>query len=565
MIVSKAFKKNKTMIISLSLAGGVALGLIVYLGIKLLEWSEYRDRTQTAIQEIQKLVNQKPAPGRENEDRIQNDIALYEEKSNAMIGSFRSPLDKALNAFFEELQPPRAAELTEEEIEEYKVEGTGIEGDEETPAVPLKIRKFTRDEFVKFFSERFEKFCEENGIEEDDRRELTILNQFRTKFIRLFPDGNWRSAINKFAETARLSFNEPIEISNTQEPLPLLMQALGLERRVGDRPYLHVENIIKSIIVPAAKDKIVLGPKALEFIGGYSANLCKELEIGGGNYSPASYRQEEYPAVYFHWEVYGDIVKRMVNAKVKSLEQVKFRALSAESSDEENSRNQNSVQYDITQPSEEDGNYKLYHYTLVFTGNMTAVREALRQFDLAWKTDSRMYIVRGIALYARHDGAAEIIGQQEKEVEQGNSYNQQEQSVRRGRRGRRVQSEQINQPDEKIEENKPFELTREIHYRVILKRRSEAGDNDLATEYLTRLSPTSVESDGEKDSFRGEYSSGNAGREENIDEILNDLEKELQPHEIFGYGKSLVGSDGKTEDDCLVYLDVDYVVLNQQK
>ena len=145
------------MIASLSVAGVAALALVVYLLILVFEWSEFRDRTENAYNEVQSLVKKTPAPGKENEERIKKDIVFYEEKSRSMVNFFKSPLSPAVDKFLEMLPPPLADKLSEEEKEYYKKPGTGIDGDEETKAVPLAIRKLSYDDFRKFFMDRFEK------------------------------------------------------------------------------------------------------------------------------------------------------------------------------------------------------------------------------------------------------------------------------------------------------------------------------------------------------------------------------------------------------------------------
>jgi hypothetical protein len=43
-----------------------------------------------------------------------------------------------------------------------------------------------------------------------------------------------------------------------------------------------------------------------------------------------------------------------------------------------------------------------------------------------------------------------------------------------------------------------------------------------------------------------------------------ELEQIVKPHERFGYSRPVVGKEGE-KSECLVYLDIDYVVLEQNQ
>ena len=79
--MSKVFKKNKVLFLSLIATGVVALGLIVVVIIVFFDWSAYRAQTETLRNKVQQLRTSKPAPGQENMARIQRDIELYQDKN----------------------------------------------------------------------------------------------------------------------------------------------------------------------------------------------------------------------------------------------------------------------------------------------------------------------------------------------------------------------------------------------------------------------------------------------------------------------------------------------------
>ena len=549
MTVNKKIQKNLVMIASLSAAGLAALGLVVYLLILVFEWSEFRDRTQTAYNEVQGLVKRTPAPGRENEERIRKDIAFYEEKSKSMVNSFKSPLRPAVDKFLEVLPPPEIKALSDEEKEYYKKPGTGIEGDEETKAVPLAIRKLSYDDFRKFFNDRFEKFCQERNYSEDkDRFSLTTLSLFRSECVNLFPAGSWKRALDAFVQAVKPLTYETV---NEADPLPLLLVGFGMPRRIAANPEhlaRQVDEIIERKIIPMAEaSKLELEEGALKFIGGSSET--KGVAV------------KDYPVAFFHWDVFGDIINRLGKGGATALRQVILRTQAAEEGgDGMGGGSSQTGGLNLEASFEQDGSYRLYHYTIVFRGNMQAVRKVMRAFDTAWM-ENRMYLVRGVALYAGENAAADIMKQKTLESRENQNNNVTRETTERPRRRRRRQAEEAPAAASGNPEDQPkVELTedalREGHYRVLIKRKlkaaEEAGD-DKNAEVDERLN--------EYLQVRPNSDAGSHSKEEK-DEFFAEFAKSLPAHERFGYGKVLVG--GERKDDCLVYLDIDYVVLEQQ-
>ncbi len=547
MAVNSNIRKNLVMIITLSATAVVALLLLIYMLILFFDWSVYRGRTEDARTEVQNLVNRRPAPGEENERRIRQDIELYEAKSLEMVNTFRSPLHPAVDRFLAVLPPPLLKNLSDEEKEYYKEPGTGIYDDDKSQEVPLRIRKLNQDDFRKFFSDRFDAFCNTRNYTEDKERfSLTTLSLFRSECVNLFPAGSWKKALDEFVKVVKPLTYEAV---NEADPLPLLLVGFGLPRRITtnmDHLARQVDEIIERKIVPMAEaGKLELGENALKFIGGSS-------ETKGVAW-------KDYPMAFFHWDVFGDIVKRLCKGGAASLEEVILRTQSAEAAEDGMGGGSSAGKISLENSFEQDGSYRLYHYTVVFRGNMQSVRKILRTFDTAW-TENRMYLVRGIAMYAGDNGAARIMKQLTAESKQDQNNSSRTYSDRPTRRRRRSaeaeQQEQMqNAETEKIQLSE--KEARDAHYRVIIKRKQKAAmesgnENELslgdkANDYL-QLSPSA--------------DAGSHSKEEQ-DEFFNELEKSLPPYERYGYAKILVG--GEKNNDCLVYLDIDYVVLEQNQ
>lgn len=547
------------MILSLIATGIVALVLFCWGIFILIEWSEYRERTEAARDKVQKLVKSTPAPGKENEERIQKDIALYVEKNRGLVDNFKSPLRYAVDVFLKELPPPSAKELTPEEIETYKVveaveenneenavdtagaDGSGEENAEEK--LP-EIRKFTYEDFRVFFPARFEQFCAENNISEDDKLSLSVLERFSAACTKLFPQGSWNRAVSAFARAA-----EPLtyEVINEANQLSILLYAFGLPRRVDKNEAslrAQIEAMINNRILPQVQN-MTFGEEALNFVG------------GGFHAKHASLSVKEYPMAFFHWDVFGDMVKRLDSAGVLQLEKVVFRGKAAEGGEGGQTGKVN-----LAESFEEDGDYKIYHYTLVFTGSMDSVRKAMKNFDTAWQGDQygrarRMYVVRGLALYSGDDGAGKIMDESDSVSTGGNNETSAGSSSRRisGRKSRR-RTVQDTTTSTSAQQFRPLsESSKEearIRYYTVLKR---LRDEEAAKSGELTISPV-------KNDNNNQYGfNNNNNNAEDKNKSIDNFEDSLPINERFGYATILVGEH---TGECVVYLDLDYVVLEQK-
>jgi hypothetical protein len=311
--------------------------------------------------------------------------------------------------------------------------------------------------------------------------------------MQFFPKGNWNQALEAFVRKARLLTCEPINASNQ---VAVLLSALGLPRLVSDDVQAmqrHVDEIVEKIGKNAAASHLTFAPGALDFVGGMSAD---QNSSRGAN--PVMI--QDYPIALFHWDVFGDIVKRLGSAggEVSVLHQVLPRASAA---DEEEGRSRESL--NLAGSFEQVGSYLVFHYTVKFSGSMDGIRKALQAFDQAHK-ENRTYVVRSLCLYARENGAAVIMDQSGAAapvVDNTVAENNDDDRSRRGRRGRRGRGRRVAQEEE-------------------------------------------VSSD----------------RESDVQAQIAAREAALPPHQRSDYGMIRIGgSDLKSE--CVAMLDIDYVVL----
>ncbi len=546
--MSKVFKKNKILILSLAGMGVLAVVLIGVVIFVLIDWSGYRAQTETLRNKVQQLRASKPAPGQENMERIQRDIELYREKNIGLVDNFKSPLRPAVDAFLEALPPPLAEQMTEEEIEEYKVEGTGIEGDGETPAVPLQIRKLSYEDFRRFFPERFQRFCDENGIPDERKYSLSVLTQFLARCIQLFPAGSWTAAMGRFEQLAKPLTWENIDNANR---LAILLGAFGLPRRVADDITTlqdQVSGMKNSIRQEVGEEFFAEG--ALNFIGGARSTSSGSSGSSSGGISYPAWVAADYPYVFFHWDVFGDIVRRLKSAGADKVYQVipRFRA-----GDE-------GGQIVLAESFEEDGNYKIYHYTLVFGGTMEDLRAVLKNFDSAWQGKDgrgrRMYVVRGLAMFAARDGAGELMQQSITESREETQDVPQQTTSRRPRRRRQAQVEQPVRQQQTFSgsayRDAGYAERRARYYEVHrkLKEEAEAKNNPKPQPRRRRVRDGETVADNTR--------SGEQERQLMTPEELDEYERKLPFNERFGYADALVGNE-----QSIFYLDIDYVVLEQ--
>jgi hypothetical protein len=294
------------------------------------------------------------------------------------------------------------------------------------------------------------------------------------------------------------------------------------------------------------------GAESLSFIGGGKEDKHTALSVA------------DYPMAFFHWDVFGDIASRLSSSRAHSLVKVILRTKSAEESENMKSSN---AGINLAESFEEDGNFKLYHYTVVFTGDMNSVRDVIKSFDTAWKGDKngngrRMYIVRSLALYATENGAVKVIESAMEEDKKEQQSSQRDDQPRRRRR-RRVVTEAVadsgnTQSEFKSSSDLSDKEARARYYDVMLRMKKEEDEKKNPKPAVEAKAVYNAD---------GTYADGQEKREEKQlsqeekEALYDKLEAKLPENLRFGYGQVVIGNHS---DDCLVYLDIDYVVLEQK-
>ena len=435
-------KKNIVLVSVLAVSGVVGVVLLVFISIISFNLFETFSEIDQVKKNVAELNRKTPAPCSENEDRIRKDIAVVDKAINGFSGKFSIPMQDAVDEFIKVLQPPRVANgkpgsvgLTEEEYEKYRyVYPKEDEMDEEQrQKLPKRAKKLTLAEFKELYSSRFERDYGESA----SKNMLATQEFFIDRFCRLFP--NWKAALHAFVEKAKEVTVEPVAVFNDES---ILLTAMGFPRAIPLPGAFtrHMEEYTLELKKIAGEDetKFLLAPAALEF-----------MSKTGQTYNPADVRE-----IYFHRDVFGNLLSYVVKSGVKAMHDIKVRDFSETP---EEGRLFGNL-------SESIGNFKVYHYTIEVSGALPDVRNLCKMLDEAYLS-KRLYIVRAVTLYAEENGAAVLMGQKEPPKEENKKENEVE---IQGRRRRRRQVEEVSASDkenwekmqEELEMQKPPEKRR---------------------------------------------------------------------------------------------------------
>ena len=417
--MSRFTKKNIVLIVVLAASGVAAAVLLIYSAIVWISLLGKMDETNSARDKVSSLTKAKPAPGRKNEERIEGDIKIFEKASVYLRNSFVHPLQPAVDEFIKTLCAPDGARLNDGQRDRFRVVPKNNDelSDEQRSRLPM--RKLTLDEFKEFFRESFEEKA--RPTPRDPERESLgtlqfFINGFRSNFR------NWNAAMAKFRQVAQPLTSEQIDSTND---IAILLNAMGFRRAVDIDGFPRlIENYRAVIQQKAEKGKLDLSADALSFMLGTSGDLSRDANALKDFKHPSDVRQ-----VFFHWDVYGNIIDHLTKASVKQLVGIRVRDF-AERPEEGRK---------IGNLSETVGAYRIYHYTVEISGSMESIRNFCKQLDLSYNS-RRPYILRSVTLYAEENGASILMkqyGMQNKN--EGNSENPENEEVGRRRRRRRVQ------------------------------------------------------------------------------------------------------------------------------
>lgn len=445
--MSKFTKKNSMLMTILIGSGVIAAVLLVAAAVIWINLLQRINDTKEARNKVEQLTQAKPAPGDENEKRIRKDIAVFQKAAGDLRRSFVNPLQPAVDAFINELKPPYASRITDEQHDRLRVHPENESEMSSEQIRKLKVRKLTLDEFRELFRETFEN--DPANRDEVQRQTLATQNFFIPGFQRKFP--NWSAALAKFTEKAKTLTNEPIGQTND---VALLLSAMGFPRAIpNEQEFIrHMESFRAALMQKAETAKLEVMPAAANFLlGNVSSGNNGEVTIAGG-FAPADMRE-----IFFQWDVFGDLVTTLGKSQVRTIYDIRARNF-AESPEEGRK---------LGNYSESVGSYKLYHYSIEISGTLKSIRDFCSNLDKSYQ-HGRPYVVRAVTLYAEENGAGLLMGQT-KLVQNNDNHSGDDDNYggRRGRRRRRRQQE-VEQPAENGKEQQvdPEELKAQEEARI---------------------------------------------------------------------------------------------------
>ncbi len=383
--MDKRFVKNNLLLIVVSsVALLVAAVLLVVSIIEYVQTNTYIGNARDLRRQIEELGRKNPSPVEGNKEPIRHDTRLFATVTDEINRHFGRPFEAALDKFIATLK----FDLPKEEIPE------------DVELKPEEMARLRKAYFIRKFQEGW------NQFDPDKYSEHFV---FWQKFKKDFP--NWDEAARVFITEAQPKTVEKIERGTNSDQI--LQQALGVKRSFYGTPEQRALDLRSYMIgIQKSVDESLAGVN----------RVCDSSF--GFDLVNAAYPPEDFPNIIRHWEVIGDMMRRLGDSKVKVLHNLIVRVPEGEAGRPNFSGSFESV-----------GNYEIAHYTIEITGRMSAIRDFANRLDAAF-ADNRLYVVRSIFLYAEEDGAGNLF---QKNVEAANPEEEAQPSTpRRGRRGRRL-------------------------------------------------------------------------------------------------------------------------------
>lgn len=279
--MKRFIKNNLLLIIIISLALLVSLGLLVYAVLVHIEMLNYNEQIEKVRNDISKLNNEKPKPVAENISRLKADSKIYIKKAEELRHHFGFVYQAAVDAFMAKL---------------------GVKNEDGS--------KMTFRQLSEKFRSDYDKIDVKNVAEQ---------GVFYRKFQRDYP--NWSDAVKAFGEVAKNITTEPLNERSVDE---LLLAAMGIPRYMEHR----LENLDRfmsgyrvKLVEMANNNKVYLNPASSYF----SFNSA-----GSGTGGAQGYAAEEIPVIATQWDVIGDIFKRLIDSDIKTVESINKRSINGE-------------------------------------------------------------------------------------------------------------------------------------------------------------------------------------------------------------------------------------------
>ena len=376
--MNRFVKQNLLLITVMSALSVIILALLVYSAIVYFQMSQCISETDSLRQKIATLIRRTPAPVDENKPLIGQDIALYTKLYGELSKTIGRPYQLAADRFIEILMNVKKGESIEEARKNFVEEYNNTVGKDENPA-----------------------------------RQGMALDELRRKYR-----NTWDKALQEFIKLVTPLTQEP-DLEHDGEVFAFY--TIGIPRKMQNNP--------EKLLTYSRKyqDKIhqLLGQKmrpeadSLGFTFIENPAAIYKSEDAGSQGGP--FRKEDIPVILRHWDIIGDICKKISIVDIKSFNFFHIRGINKENG-----------AYDGTFVSR--GNYVVAHYSF----EVTASLENLRKLAMSFNYDPvarRFYVVKSVFVYASDVEVAAakqllnpLLLQQE---------NEKKETASTGRRGRR--------------------------------------------------------------------------------------------------------------------------------
>ena len=346
--MNRFVKQNLLLITVMSIASVVILALLIYSAIVYFQMSQCISETDSLRQKIATLIRHTPAPVDENKPLISQDIALYTKLNGELSKTIGRPYQPAADRFIEILMNVKKGESIEEARKKFIEEYNNTVGKDENPA-----------------------------------RQGMALDELRRKYR-----NTWDKALQEFVKLVTPLTQEP-DLEHNGEAFAFY--TIGIPRKMQNDP----EKLLTYSRTYQEKIHQLLGQKmrpeadALGFTFIENPSTTYKSEEGG---VAAPFRKEDIPLIFRHWDIIGDICKKISVVDIKSLNFFHIRGINKENG-----------AYDSTFVGR--GNYMITHYSFEVTASLDNLRKLANGFGYDPAT-RRFYIVRSVFVYASDIEAA---------------------------------------------------------------------------------------------------------------------------------------------------------------
>lgn len=414
--MNRFVKQNLLLLVVMSVSCVVILVLLVYSCMIYFQMQACISETNTLRGKIEKLIRQKPAPVDGNKPLIQKNIDLYKELNLQLSANFGRPYQPAAERFVEVLMGVKKGENAEE------------------------TRAAIEEARVKFVEE----YNSTVGKDDNLARQGIAMDELRRKYR-----ATWDTAVGEFRKMVTPLTQEPDLEINAEA---MALSVIGIPRKMQnsfaklDAYSISYKNKLGQLLGEKLRPEAeMFGIELLD----KPVDSSRMSAVPGGDAAPTGPRVEDIPIITRHWDIIGDIVKRISASSIKSLNFFRVRGVAVDSGSFENTFTAS-------------GSYTVSHYSFEVTGSMQSIRQLADSFGFD-PAQRRVYVVRSVFLYAPAMELAlakqllEPVKVQEEEAQK--SQESAPVPGRGGRRGRRAMMEIEMQPsvDRERETRQRFE------------------------------------------------------------------------------------------------------------